>query len=521
MKVRAVGYARVSSSGQRERDTIASQLRLIPEYIARQGWALAMPIETYVDDGLSAKAGKLELRRGLAALLRDAALGLFDVVVVVDIDRLTRAEDLAERGAILGALQAAKVRIASAMSGEVLDLSTSMGDLFATLKAYFAAEDNRKRSERIIQGRITSLRRGRKGSGQTPYGLRFDRAIEGADAWSVDPERARLIVEMYERVAAGESCHAIGRDFEARGVPRKASGTPWTRNRIWEIVRARYPVGEWLADVQRRIVVAVPPIVTEDLWQRAQVAMRQHKTRGLRKTKHAYLLEGLAVCGACGAPIRIRSANHSRRASYVCGNRLEHWRGGAPCRAPTVHCDELDDRVWRGIGAELEDPGFPALLAARRAERRADARDWSADADGHRRHLARLDRVEASILARFRRGAIGEAALDTELAALHRERAAVRTQLQAAELAQEQIGAARARIDTADQVVARLRAAIAGATPELRRAAFMALVVPQTVVLRDRQLECTLEIPIASSTSVPGQAESTEHESHLRLRIVA
>jgi DNA invertase Pin-like site-specific DNA recombinase len=138
--MRAVCYARVSSAAQRERDTIASQLRVLPEFVAKQAWSLAMPVGTYVDDGRTAKSGQLEHRLGLAKLLRDAAAKLFDVVVVVDIDRLTRAEDLAERGAILGALQAAGVRIASATSGQVLDLSTSTGDLFTTLHAFFAAD---------------------------------------------------------------------------------------------------------------------------------------------------------------------------------------------------------------------------------------------------------------------------------------------------------------------------------------------------------------------------------------------
>jgi hypothetical protein len=40
----------------------------------------------------SARAGKLAKRDGLAPLMRDAQAGAFDVVVVVDLDRLTRSE---------------------------------------------------------------------------------------------------------------------------------------------------------------------------------------------------------------------------------------------------------------------------------------------------------------------------------------------------------------------------------------------------------------------------------------------
>jgi DNA invertase Pin-like site-specific DNA recombinase len=86
--MRAVGYARVSSITQRDRDTIASQLRVLPAFIERQGWTLARPIDSYVDDGRTAKAGHLEARTGLTALLRDAAAGVFDVVVVCRSDWL-------------------------------------------------------------------------------------------------------------------------------------------------------------------------------------------------------------------------------------------------------------------------------------------------------------------------------------------------------------------------------------------------------------------------------------------------
>jgi DNA invertase Pin-like site-specific DNA recombinase len=105
--LRAVLYARVSSLGQRDRHTIASQLSVLPKFVAARGWHLVKPANTYVDDGHTAKAGFLSQRAGFAHLLRDAGLGAFDVVVVADLDRLTRSEDLKERGEVLGAFQRA------------------------------------------------------------------------------------------------------------------------------------------------------------------------------------------------------------------------------------------------------------------------------------------------------------------------------------------------------------------------------------------------------------------------------
>jgi DNA invertase Pin-like site-specific DNA recombinase len=75
MTLRAAIYARVSSQAQRDKHTIENQLRLLPAFVASQGWTLA---GTYVDDGRSAKAGQLDARDGFAALLRDAELRRFD-----------------------------------------------------------------------------------------------------------------------------------------------------------------------------------------------------------------------------------------------------------------------------------------------------------------------------------------------------------------------------------------------------------------------------------------------------------
>ena len=143
--MRAAIYARVSSAGQRDRHTIESQLRDLPAFVERQGWTLT---GTYVDDGKSAKAGRLAARGEFARLVADIGTGTIDVVAVVDQDRLTRSEDLAERGAILGVFQAAGVKIAVASTGQILDYRTDEGDLLGSLGAYFAAVENRKRRAR-------------------------------------------------------------------------------------------------------------------------------------------------------------------------------------------------------------------------------------------------------------------------------------------------------------------------------------------------------------------------------------
>jgi DNA invertase Pin-like site-specific DNA recombinase len=130
---------------------------------------------------------------------------------------LTRSEDLRERGEVLGTFQKGGVQIAISSSGEVLDLRSSMGDLMSSFGAFFAAEENRKRCDRVCRGKAEAIRKGRKPAGPTPFGYLYDRK---RSAWSVDPELGPVVVEIFTRVAQGQTCESIARDLQARGVPR-------------------------------------------------------------------------------------------------------------------------------------------------------------------------------------------------------------------------------------------------------------------------------------------------------------
>lgn len=522
--MRAVCYARVSSAGQRDRDTIASQIRVLPEFIAAKGWTLVRPVETYVDNGKSARAGRLQFRNGLSALLRDAALHLFDVVCVVDVDRLTRSEDLAERGAILGAFQAAGVKVAAAMTGEVLDLSTEAGDLFGTLRAFFAAAESRKKRERTMLGCETAARRGRKVYGPTPYGLTFS-VVTGE--WAFDSIAAPIVREMFERIAGGESCSVVALDLELRGVPRPRGA--WRRNRVQEIIRARYPLGEIVLHRKKNILATVPALVDAVLWERAQEQMKRHRRSGLRRTRHVYLLEGIAACGVCGSPMHIRSADgahgvRSRVASYVCSERRGMKLGGMRCPGLYVSQPDVDDRVWRAVCRELEDPAIIPAIAMVRHDRVADRQVWQDDVAGYERHLQRLERAEQTLLSRFTRGLVSEKALDAELADVHRRRITVQEQIDTAKRASGSAQRAQDQLQGAAAMIMGLRSRLPDADPALRRELVRLLVEPGSVVFRGRDVRLSLAVPRssgASGLSGPETGTFAGTNAPLRIRLVA
>lgn len=517
---RAAIYARVSSAAQRDRHTIENQLRTLPEYARAQAWTVT---GTYVDDGRSAKAGKLDARDGFARLVADAEAGAFDVLLVVDIDRLTRTDSLEERARILGPFQRRGIQIVTPTGG-ALDLRTFLGELYVTMQALVAAEENRKRAERIKAGKLRAIAEGRKPAGPTPFGLAYDRAT---GAWSIDEPCAAVVREMFDRVVAGEACSAIADDLHARGAPSPRGS--WSRHKVWQLIRSSHPRGVWAADKRRRLTMAVPRIVDDETWYAAEAALVAHGKRGLRRARHVYLLEGLARCGACGCPIAIRSATPDGRrprvqpAAYVCRARKGVRRDDPPCRAPILPVADVDARVWTAVVDELASEDFAAAVARRREEQAADRRDWAADVAAHRAHLGRLERTEAGVLARYRRGTISGGALDLELAAIGRERAAVQRQLATAERADR---ATTAPAGDLAGYLADLRGLAATAAPEERQRLVRALVRAARLV-GDR-VHLTLAVaaaPAAARASlavVPGCSDQHEGVSGtIRISLVA
>ncbi len=81
--INAAAYARFSSDNQRE-ESIDAQLYIIREYAAKNGYQI---IREYTDE---AKSARTDNRPSFLSMIRDATMGLFDVIIVHKLDRFSR-----------------------------------------------------------------------------------------------------------------------------------------------------------------------------------------------------------------------------------------------------------------------------------------------------------------------------------------------------------------------------------------------------------------------------------------------
>lgn len=520
MTTRAAIYARVSSVAQREAQTIDGQLLALRPFVEQQGWRV---VGEFIDDGFTAKTGKIGKRLGYAQLLEAVAAGKVDVLVTAAVDRLTRTEDLIEMAAILGPLQRAAVRIVSPTIGE-LDLQTEHGRLNLLFQAHCSAVENARRGQRVKAGKERAIRNGTNPAGPVPFGYRYSKDTKQI---SIVDEEAVIIREIFERAGNGEPCSRIAADFNRRQVPmRRAAG--WRATRIYQLIRRSAYRGAWVVDVKRKLTIPTPPIVTPALWHSVNDRPKASVRRGaaVGKKRHDYLIEGLGSCALCGGKIGIasgfrRSANCVAPNRYVCMGRRQPLPGVPRCSLPYIEARELDERVWAAIASLALEPGRMERIA-REYQQTATHDDvvWLDDAKDAEKRLGKIETTQAAIVSRFSRGLISETVMDAQLERLQSERISAQHQLDTANRARYSAARNAARGAVLVELTDQIRQRAAETSPDKRRELVRALVKPLGICVSIAEVVLDVRIRRSVAPSVAA-AGSREHSDTITIRLVA
>jgi site-specific DNA recombinase len=166
MKVKkiVVGYARVSTSNQKEEGTIEIQQNALREYSKPKGYKLE---EIFSDDGIS---GGLEDRPGLVALFDYLECNKnVDAVLIFKLDRLAR--DLYIQEHLIRKLEKHKVKIVS-LKEPKLDSNDPVRKAFRQFMGIVSELEKAFITMRLSGGRLNKAKKGRYAGGGLPYGYK-------------------------------------------------------------------------------------------------------------------------------------------------------------------------------------------------------------------------------------------------------------------------------------------------------------------------------------------------------------
>src|ERR1700678_1010843 len=280
--LRGAIYTRVSTEQGLEQDfnSLDAQREACEAYVksqAHEGWRLVR--DRYDDGGFS--GGSME-RPALQKLLIDVQARRIDVIVVYKVDRLTRS--LADFAKLVETFDAHGVSFVSVTQS--FNTTTSMGRLTLNVLLSFAQFEREVTGERIRDKISASKKKGMWMGGVVPLGYRVeDRALH------IVEDHAAIVRSLFSRYLEAGSVVRLKQQLDAEGVRlpvrthgagRSTGGGLFSRGHVYKLLSNPIYVGR-IAHKGQVHEGQHPPIVIQDLWDRVQQNLSDH--RGAARTK--------------------------------------------------------------------------------------------------------------------------------------------------------------------------------------------------------------------------------------------
>ena len=341
---RVVTYTRISTDELNQVYSLESQARENKNYIAKHpNWVLVKEYSDMI-------SGVKKDRPGLNQLLASAALGEFDILVILRVDRLSRTElDLQQ---ILADFTKYNVSLVSV--SEPFDANDPMGKFMLGMFGIYAEYEHGILIRRIVAGNETKANRGEWVGGSPPFGYRTAqrKTLEIVESEAVCVREAfRLLLE--ENIGG----LTIARHLNESGYRTRLNNF-WGADTVLNMLHRPTYAG-WITHLDKTIQGIHPPIIDPASFIKAQKLLEITGASWKRTSDQlGYKLAGLLRCTNCGGTMVGESSNHRGRKYryYICRRRKMTAKLG--CLSPRISADTLETAVIQTITGLYRDYGL-------------------------------------------------------------------------------------------------------------------------------------------------------------------
>jgi len=385
-------YMRVSSSGQADegRSGLPRQMQRIHEVAAKTG--IRIPWElVFADDHTGFEfRDRPELNRLRQAYKQPGRQA--SVVVMEYLDRLSRNADW-HQGFLLDEMQEFEV--------EALFWKGFTSRIERAVMGAISQEGMERELQNMHEGVLNKARSGRVTAKTPNYGYIFVDAegqpsakVKKETYYAPHSEEAHIIRVIYQKIGI-EGWTAIKLcDWLEERFPAPRNYRHWEPRQVCLFIQNPVYKGEFVAHrwvhtkvpakhqrpgepvkmvtkkIERPrdewIVVPVPPLVSDELWDAANRTLQKNTTLSKRNGKSDYLLTGLVWCVECGYACpggrklyRRKSGGTTITRHYRCSsswNRVRAVREEIGCSQGRINAERLEQAVWASVCHTLLKP---------------------------------------------------------------------------------------------------------------------------------------------------------------------
>lgn len=332
---------RVSTERQKEKYSLPAQKRILTKYAKDQGWQISE-----YDEG-AVSGTKLVNRPVMLQLLKDVEAGLIDMILVIEIERLTRDTEGFDRALIFKTFRDHNIRIAT--PHQIYDLSDVDQEFQVDLNAILSKREILKLRDRCRRGIMQAKLSGRWLGGIPPTGYRYNQQTRQLEH---DGFFAGVVKKIFQ-LARDHSINKILTHLHQRRTPTLRSGK-WDSTRIRRILHNIFYTGQ--IRVQDKIVKGLhQAIIDQDLYNQVQRSIRARVHHDFN-TAPGSLLTGILFCGSCMSRFATCVCRKQRKTKRDYEKRYYRCRGRNTglCRRKLMPQEQLDGiviaRVQKVIG---------------------------------------------------------------------------------------------------------------------------------------------------------------------------
>ena len=352
--LRVTYYARVSSESDEQLNSLGNQIRYYEDFIKKNpAWVF---ISGYIDEGLSGISTRK--RENFNRMIDDVALDKFDLIITKEISRFARNT----LDSIQYTRQLLSYGVGVFFQNDNINTFDEDSELRLSIMSSIAQDELRKLSSRVKFGHQQAIKQNVVLGNARIFGYQKQNK-----RLVIDEEQAPMVRELFELYATDHySMKQIEKIFWDKGYRNlngkkiahstmaNMSANPkykgyYVGNKVKVIdmftkKQKFLPPEEWVMFKDETGEI-VPAIVSEELWESANVVLRRRSEDVKNRQgicNHGNLLTGKLFCTNCGAPYYRRESKDragNKNSKWVCSNKINS--GKDACASFPIYEDEI------------------------------------------------------------------------------------------------------------------------------------------------------------------------------------
>lgn len=318
-------------------ETLARHEKMLNDYCKRNKLNV-VAIYKEVVSGESI-ANRPEMQR----LLEDVNLGLYTGVVCIEIERLSRGNQI-DQCEILEVFKKSNTKIYTLQ--KIYDLSKEeIDEEFFEFSLFMSRREYKIIRRRMERGRAQAMKEGYYTGSITPYG--YTKVKDGRGFVLVaDPKEAEIVRLIFEKYAGGDGILTICRYLNDKGILTR-KGCKWGNATIRQILTNPTHIGK-INVIKRDDVYEGKHegIIDVETFNTVQAILNSHEAKVKGKQALKNPLATILKCGICGRVMR-RCPNGRGSYVYRC---ITHG-----CKNRRIVCPTIETALLEKLKTELKD----------------------------------------------------------------------------------------------------------------------------------------------------------------------